>query len=139
MQVIQSHRIVYCDVDDTLVIWDWKPIDPDGNNLITVRDPKSGHSEHVMPHNRHIQLVKQFKARGHTVVVWSQGGWSWAESVVRALGLVDVVDLVMDKPSWYIDDLPASAFMTRNIYLDPVNPLKDKSSWVTVEEEDEKD
>lgn len=137
MKVIQSSRIVYVDVDDTLVIWDWKAIDPDGNNLIAVKDKGSGHTEYVMPHNRHIALMKQFKARGHTVVVWSQGGWAWAESVVRTLKLENIVDVVIDKPNWYIDDLPASAYMARNIYLDPMNPLKDKSAWV-VEEDDEK-
>jgi hydroxymethylpyrimidine pyrophosphatase-like HAD family hydrolase len=86
MQVIKSHRIVYFDVDDTLVIWDWKSIDPEGKGLLQIADPNSSHMELVLPHERHIALLKQFKARGHTVVVWSQGGWDWASSVVKSLG-----------------------------------------------------
>ncbi len=126
MEVIKSHRIVFFDVDDTLVIWDWKSVDPEGLRLIKVEDPEAKCSQLVMPHDRHVQLMKQFKARGHTVVVWSQGGWAWAESVVKALGVENVVDYVMDKPSWYVDDLPASMFLGKPIFLDPLNPNKDK-------------
>lgn len=135
MQVIKSHRIVMVDVDDTLVLWDWKSINPDGIGLVSISNPDGNCTELVMPHNRHIALMRQFKARGHTVVVWSQGGWSWAEAVVKALGLEGVVDIVMDKPSWYVDDLPSQAFMKAPIFLDPMNPMKDKR-WGFEEDED---
>jgi FMN phosphatase YigB (HAD superfamily) len=126
MQTIKSHRIVMFDVDDTLVIWDWRSVDPEGKGLVSIENPEAKCSELVLPHYRHIELMRQFKARGHTVVVWSQGGWSWAESVVKSLGLQDIVDVVMDKPSWYVDDLPAEAFMRSPIYLDPLDSKKDK-------------
>jgi predicted HAD superfamily phosphohydrolase YqeG len=126
VQVIKSSRIVFFDVDDTLVMWDWKSIDPEGNGLISINNPEANCSELVLPHNRHIQLLKQFKARGHTVVVWSQGGHAWAESVCKTLGITNLVDICMDKPNWYVDDLPAQAFMGSPVYLDPMNPLKDK-------------
>ena len=129
MNVVKSHKIVMFDVDDTLVIWDWKPINPEGVGLVEIKDPVSGFKELLMPHERHITLLKQFKTRGHTVVVWSQGGWSWAETVVKSLGIEDVVDVVMSKPDWYVDDMPASAYMGKNIYKDPVDPNKDKSCW----------
>lgn len=122
------------DVDDTLVIWDWKELDPEGIKLIKVEDPEGKCFQLVMPHDRHIELMKQFKARGHTVVVWSQGGWSWAESVVKALGVEHAVDIIMDKPNWYVDDLPSSAFMGSPIYLDPLDPSKDKR-WGSRNEE----
>jgi FMN phosphatase YigB (HAD superfamily) len=120
MYVVRSSRIVFFDIDDTLVIWDWKPINPDGVGLVSINNPDGACSELVMPHNRHIQLLRQFKARGHTVVVWSQGGHAWAESVCKTLG---------------IDDLPTEAFMRAPIYLDPMNPLKDKR-WGIEEEHD---
>ena len=135
MQVIDSSRIIMFDVDDTLVIWDWKDLNPDGIGLVSIENPDAKCSELVMPHNRHIQLLRQFKARGHTVVVWSQGGHAWAASVCRTLGIDHMVDLVMDKPSWYVDDLPCEAFMKLPIYLHPTNPLKDKR-WGTKEEHD---
>jgi hypothetical protein len=123
------------DVDDTLVIWDWKPFDPEGTNLVSIANPEANCSELVMPHDRHIQLIRQFKARGHTIVVWSQGGWAWAESVVKTLGIENLVDLVMDKPNWYIDDLPSEAFMRLPIYLHPTDPTKDKRWGIPNEEE----
>lgn len=129
MKVIRSSRIVMFDVDDTLVIWDWRALNPDGIGLIKIG------TEHVLPHTRHIELMRQFKARGHTVVVWSQGGHEWAESVVKALGLEDQVDLVMDKPNWYVDDLHVSAWMRAPVYLHPYDPHKDKR-WGTEDEED---
>lgn len=135
MQVVRSSRIVMFDVDDTLVIWDWKELDPEGTNLVSISNPDGKCTELVMPHNRHITLMRQFKARGHTVVVWSQGGWAWAESVVKTLGIEDLVDIVMDKPNWYVDDLPAEAFMKKPVFLDPMNPLKDKR-WGFEEDED---
>ena len=129
MKVIKSHRIVFIDVDDTLVIWDWKDISPDGIGLITVSDPVSGFTQQLLPHERHINLLKQFKARGHTVVVWSQGGYSWADTVVKALGLEELVDVVMSKPDWYIDDIPAAAFMGKNVCLHPTDPTKDHGRY----------
>ena len=123
------------DVDDTLVIWDWKAINPDGIGLVSIHNPDGACSELVMPHSRHIKLLSQFKARGHTVVVWSQGGHAWAESVCKTLGIDHMVDICMDKPNWYVDDLPAEAFMRAPIYLDPINPLKDKR-WGIVDEDE---
>lgn len=133
MQVIRSSRIVMFDVDDTLVIWDWKSINSDGIGLVEITNPDGNCSELVMPHNRHIQLLRQFKARGHTVVVWSQGGHAWAESVCKTLGIDSLVDICMDKPNWYVDDLPAEAFMRSPVYLDPLDKSKDKTSWIIEE------
>jgi predicted HAD superfamily phosphohydrolase YqeG len=135
VQVIRATRSVYFDVDDTLVIWDWKSVSPDGVGTILIVDPTSGTSERVFPHNRHVQLMRQFKARGHTVVVWSQGGHAWAEAVCKQLGIETLVDYVMDKPNWYVDDLHSSAWMKAPIFLDPTDPLKDKR-WGIPEEND---
>lgn len=135
MKVIKSTRSVFFDVDDTLVIWDWQSIVPDGNGLISITDPNDRVSVLVYPHNRHIELMKQFKARGHEIFVWSQGGHEWAEAVVLALGITHMVDYVLDKPNWYVDDLNATAWMKAPIYLDPMNPSKDKR-WGIQEEYD---
>lgn len=128
MQIIKSTRLVMFDVDDTLVIWDWRSVDSEGKGLVTIKDPNGGCAEAVLPHYRHIELMRQFKARGHTVVVWSQGGHEWAAEVCKVLGIENIVDLVMDKPNWYVDDLHANAWMKAPIYLDPLDPKKD-SRW----------
>ena len=130
MQVIKSTKIIYFDVDDTLILWDWRSYTDDESQLVDLLSPNSKTSISVLPHERHIHLLKQFKVRGHTIVVWSQGGWAWAEAVVKALGLENDVDVVMEKPNWYVDDLPAATYMANPIYLDPSDPTKDKRSWV---------
>lgn len=129
MKVINSTRIVYCDTDETLILWEWKDYTEDISKLVAITDPDSGVSVYGLPHQRHIALLEQFKARGHTVVVWSQGGAEWAERAVKVLCIEHLVDIVISKPSWYIDDLHAHAFMENPIYLDPMNPLKDKRGW----------
>jgi hypothetical protein len=104
----------FFDVDDTLVIWgrtghpEAKPF----NN--------SGYTQWLVPHQRHIELLKTAKFRGHKVIVWSAGGSEWAEEVVKMLELENYVDLVISKPSWYVDDLPASEFMPsfNRVYMD---------------------
>lgn len=128
MKVIRATRSVFFDVDDTLVIWDWKAVNPSGVGLISIVNPDGACSELVLPHLRHIELMRRFKARGHTVVVWSQGGHEWAESVCKTLGIENLVDLVMDKPNWYVDDLHATAWMKAPIFLDINDPAKD-SRW----------
>lgn len=137
MKVIKSTKIIYCDVDETLVLWDWKQYDPDGKDLIEIKDIQSGYSEFLLPHFRHVEFLKQFKTRGHTIVVWSQGGAIWCETVVKALGLEDIVDICISKPDWYIDDMHASAYFGNNIYKHPTDPSKDKSSW-NLDDEDKK-
>lgn len=125
MKVIRATRSVFFDVDETLVLWDWHDIDPDGKGLLNIN------GEHVLPHFRHIELLKQFKARGHTVIIWSQGGHEWAEYVCKALALEEFVDIVMDKPNWYVDDLHVNAWMKNPIYLHPTDPSKDSKYGIS--------
>lgn len=93
MITIKSDRVVYCDVDDTLIMW-----------------PELG-QEGYKPHLKHIEMLKRFKSRGQAVIVWSAGGHEWAEHIVKELGLEPYVDAVLCKPSWYMDDLMAQEFL----------------------------
>lgn len=104
MITIKSDKIIFVDVDDTLVLW-------------------SSTSPTYTPHHGHILMLKKFKARGHKIVVWSAGGWEWANKIVNELGLELYVDIVMSKPAWFIDDLPSSVFMpeVNRIYKEPFN------------------
>lgn len=47
------------------------------------------------------------------MVVWSAGGWDWAEAVVKTLKLENFVDLVISKPTWTYDDLQPSEFIPK--------------------------
>lgn len=76
-----------------------------------------GYDECLVPHKKHVEMLKQFAFRGHTVVVWSQGGSDWAEAAVEALGLQKYVDIIMPKPYWFFDDIPSSVFMTESMRI----------------------
>lgn len=101
MVTLKSSKIIYVDVDDTLCLW-------------------SENNASYIPSFKHIELIKKFKLRGHTVVVWSAGGWEWAERIVKEMQLEKYVDLVCSKSDWYIDDKPSSHFMPEHnrIYLE---------------------
>lgn len=118
MKVIENELIVVCDVDETLVLHNVdSPYSGKSPKLITC--PYSGDTLRVYPHTAHINMIKDKKTRGWTVIVWSQGGYKWAEAVVKALNLQDSVDLILTKPNCYVDDLPAEAWIGSRIYLKP--------------------
>lgn len=120
---IPDKPVVYVDVDDTLVLWNKNDVPDDELELYIVLDGAL-----MWPHLKHIEMIGHFNARGHTVVVWSQGGSDWAEKVVKALGIEDMVDLVVPKPFWFIDDLTSDMFMnnSQRIWLDPKTEKKSR-------------
>lgn len=97
MNKISNDVIVCFDVDDTLIMWK-------GENYTA--DPK------------HVESLIRHAKRHHFVVVWSAGGVSWADQIVKELGLEPYVDQIMSKPRWYCDDKPADKWMER-YYYDP--------------------
>lgn len=142
MKVLPCKLPTYFDVDDTLIMWNLPAADdPD---VIEIECPTSrterallemddagdlnpetptetvsvgSWKQRVKPHKKHIAQLKQHFLRGHTIIVWSAGGWEWAEAAVRALGLQDFVHLVIEKPVWYYDDLPANEILGKRYYL----------------------
>lgn len=134
MRIMKCNQPVYFDVDDTLLLWHIAPAgDPraieikvpigrqkraaeDAGWLPEEIEPTSRGewSEFLIPHKVHVQAVKNHHLRGQTVIVWSAGGWEWALAAVRALGLEDYVDLVLEKPRWAYDDLPPNEYMPKS-------------------------
>ncbi len=110
--LLESYKVVAFDVDDTLIKDD---IDPDDVLSAKLRDKSFLFS----PHRRHVNLLRTYHRKGFTIIVWSQGGYDYANSILNALGVSSLVSLVMTKPSRYIDDLPASAWMQR-MWIDDV-------------------
>lgn len=125
MQVIDNDKIVFCDIDDTLVLWPENHPDKFPNKSfsqpfdvsVEFLDPYDNSINNLVPYQKHIDLLKKYKGRGYFIIVWSAGGVKWAESVVKTLGLKDYVDLVMTKSLKYIDDLDASKILGERIYL----------------------
>lgn len=93
---------VYFDVDDTLVSW----FIPKGFEGKLVEVECRGHVNHLATNTHNVDLLKKMASRGHAIVVWSGGGADWAEAVVKALQLEEYVEVVMGKPTYYIDDRP---------------------------------
>ncbi len=106
----------FFDVDDTLVMWDDRCLQP-GDQRIPIVDPNDGATVYVTPHVRHIKLLSQMFGRGRHVIVWSHSGFAWAEAVVRALNLEGMVHTVLTKPAGFVDDLTAGEVLTNRIYL----------------------
>lgn len=129
MIVIPGDKIVYCDIDDTIAMWapSQEEIEKKGvlitcpGSLIDVDNDGNKQyapswTQMIVPHKHHIEKIIKHKTRGHTVVVWSAGGYDWAAAVIRAFKLENYVDVVISKPTWIIDDLPASEFMPKNYW-----------------------
>ena len=110
MEIIKTNQLTAVDVDDTLLIHDPNPADKSKCVMVD--------GICFIPHQRHIEQIKAHKARGHTILVWSQGGEEWAEKAVKILNLEQYVDYVMDKPYWIYDDLDPHHWLTR-IYYKP--------------------
>lgn len=112
MKVIESEKIICFDVDDTLVMHSGKEIDK-----IQIYDTTDGTYRKVVPHKFHINLLKRHYHRGFKIIVWSQDGYKWAESVVRHFELDPYITIVMTKPIKYVDDLDVGNWMGQHLYF----------------------
>lgn len=110
MYKAEDKATCYFDVDDTLILWGTSDEDKENFGI------RIGHGMAV-PHKRHIEDLKTMKAKGHIIVVWSQGGSDHAAEVVRALDLESYVDVVISKPMWFWDDLHAHEFMSSSFRI----------------------
>ena len=126
MIVVPCKNAVFFDIDDTLVMWnatqeelDMRGVDFECPGSLVDIDKDSNESfapawkERLLPHRKHIEQLKKHKMRGHTIVVWSAGGFDWAAAVIRALKLENFVDLVISKPTWSYDDLQPAEFIPK--------------------------
>lgn len=117
MQIIKNDMVVVIDCDDTLVMWNdvkyWKP----GPEQVEILDPTDNTIIYLKLHKEHIKLARKYKNQGYTVIVWSAGGWRWAEAVARQLEMTDFVDICMSKPLKYVDDLPGDKVLGSRVYI----------------------
>ncbi len=99
----------------------WTPFDVDGT-LITkftyhrVDDKQLeldyyGIKVYAKPLIGQINFMKSLKARGYGIVVWSANGAPWADEVVKKLELSKLVEAIVTKPSFCVDDKPPSEWM----------------------------
>lgn len=105
-------NVVCFDVDDTLILWGRS-----GDYDLQMRCPYTGVIEGGVIHKQHVEMVKKHHNDGHFVIVWSGGGAPHAREAVERLHLSDYVDLIIEKPMQYYDDLDAHQFMHRRTYI----------------------
>lgn len=125
MEVIYNEQIVCFDCDDTLVLWPENHPNHFPNasfaqpspGSIPITDPYDNSVNYLIPHTKHISLLKKYKGRGNYIRVWSAAGVKWAEAVVKALAIEDYVDSVETKPLKLIDDLPVDRIFETRLYL----------------------
>jgi len=116
MKVVKGRYTLFCDVDDTLVLYR-APEDYTGTK-VTIKFENNLYggfsSESTLAVNQAaIDELKQHKKKGAIIIVWSQGGWDWAQSVVKALKIEKIVDYVVEKPSVVFDDLSMATWSPR--------------------------
>jgi len=99
---LEAGPVACFDVDDTLLMWDMAKTVLE-NEIVTVVCRGKSQERQVNPFN--LDLLIKMSNSGHSIVVWSAGGSDWAESAVKALGIEKYVDIVMKKPTYYIDDI----------------------------------
>lgn len=107
MITFRERKAVFFDVDDTIV--EWYTCEKDEKDAVYFKT--NGHEFYKKAIMPNIRALKAHHRAGHLVVVWSSGGSSHAEIVVRTLGLENYVDLIITKPDYYYDDRPASKWM----------------------------
>lgn len=110
MHTFSDSPTVYWDVDSTLVFTMSEAPAVFAPRTIQIR------GRIFQVHVQHVEILKDFAARGHNVVVWSQGGAEWASDVVYALELEEYVHLCITKPNWFFDDKAAHEFMSPAIH-----------------------
>lgn len=109
-----SNELVWCvDVDDTLVHGRIS----DAGASLEFHCPYTNTMLTQEPNYANIRLLKEKKARGAYIIVWSAGGNRWAREVVKTLGLEEYVDLVLTKPTGYCDDRQCSEWMGDRVYF----------------------
>lgn len=89
-------EVIFIDVDDTLV--------------------RSVGSKRI-PMSLSIQGVKRLKEQGHRLYLWSSGGGEYAKATAVELGIEDIFEAFLPKPTCYVDDLPVAEWPDLQHYL----------------------
>lgn len=122
---IENDRIVTVDVDDTLCIWDIS----DYPELPRVRIGCFGYTTEVSLNQKNINLVKKLQKLGYQIIVWSQSGSVWAQSVAAVAGIDNAI--FMSKPRYHIDDLPSHVWMGERLWRHPITGKSNDSHSIS--------
>lgn len=121
MQINKSEQVICVDIDNTLVLHG--PIKK-GQKTVSITNPYTKEQKIMRIHEPHLRVVTERLARGATLIVWSAGGYAWAEAVLKALNLTHKNIRVFSKSIAYIDDKVATKWMGEHINMDPEDTYK---------------
>lgn len=115
---LDKERVVYIDVDDTIILWEPEKYHYDSDEIVLIRG--FNREFPFLPHKRNIEFVQKLKLQGYGVVVWSAAGANWASTVIDKLGLQDLPDVILSKPELAVDDLLEPKHIIKSIiWIDP--------------------
>ena len=116
---LEKEKVVFVDVDDTILLWDVEKYPHNPDDLITFTDEYGQWK--LLPHTKNIEFVINLKRQGYGVVVWSAAGATWAETVINKLELNSLPDMIISKPEIAIDDLlDAKRIIKTVLWIDPI-------------------
>lgn len=115
MKAIKNHKVITCDCDDTLILWDKSEYVSQPKVVISY----AGYNSEVVIHQKNRNLLIKLAKLGYSIVVWSATGYDWAIEVVKALQLEDYVTLCLTKPSYYLDDKEATTWIGERLWREP--------------------
>ncbi len=107
MIVTRSEKLVYVDVDETLIM----------RSSTGIKLDYYGMEWTISPIMENINFMISLKERGYYVIVHSANGWLHAKKVIELLYLVDFVDEIKSKPIKYVDDKPVEEWFGPRIYF----------------------
>ena len=107
MVTFKERKTVYFDCDDTLL--EWKTCNED--EVGSIRIENNGHRFYKKAISANISALIDHSLAGHLVVVWSAGGSTWAETIIKALQIEPYVDVILSKPDFYYDDKDPSHWL----------------------------
>ncbi len=109
MKVNRQELVVWIDTDNTII----KRVDYSSTLVLDYY----GQSYFAEPIYKNIEFIKSLKTRGYYLIVHSNNGYQWAETVCIALGLDSIIDEVYTKPAKVIDDEPVNSWIPYTIDL----------------------
>lgn len=121
--VIKNERVIPTDIDDTLVMHG-DPLEGEEAVYVRILDPVENRTLTIRVNKPMVRLVKEELHRGSFMLVWSRGGYRWAQSVIQALNLEHENMIIMSKPAAYFDDKPCEDWMPDRVYLPSNTPYK---------------
>lgn len=124
--VLKNEYVVPVDVDGTLIthLTTAELSLLPSEDVISVYDKVEQRFIKVGINRPMVRLVKEEFSRGAHVIIWSRGGFEWAEAVIKAIELQNHVHQIMSKPLSYFDDLPVEDWLKHRVFLPPNTTYK---------------